>query len=725
LTPTPNFVILAAMFEKSGHLSPGTRVHSGVRRGTWQLPRVLAAIAAVFAVSAAFLLSMPAATQDASGSSLRPVRVGIYQNKPKVFMDPEGHPAGLFVELLSRIAEAEGWRLDFVPCHWAECLEALEDGRIDLMPDVAYSRKRDQQYRFHETPVLESWSQVYAPRTSRIDALTDLGGLRVATLRDSIQMESLTRMLSGFDIDAEIVPTDSIEEAFEAVQEGTADVAVANHLFGDYFHRSYRLVRTPIVFEVASLYFATPLDRNADLLAAIDRHLDDWLRRPNSPYYRTLGQWMDRPPVTVVPTRLLWAIGIAGALLLLAVAAILLLRAQVRNRTTRLILANEELRQAQKMEAIGRLAGGIAHDFNNQLTVILSYAELALDRVKAGNPGHNELTEITGAARRAAALTQQLLAFSRKQVMEVRPTNLSEVSRGLEAMLRRILGEDVSLRMDLAPNLDATMADPGQMEQVLMNLVVNARDAMPQGGHLTIETANIDLDAARLPGHPGLEAGPHVMLAVTDDGCGMDEATRLRIFEPFFTTKEREKGTGLGLSTVYGIVRQSRGHIVVESEPDRGTTFRIYLPRAAKPSVAQVPPETGSEAPASAPPEHQTILLVEDEPPARTLAAKVLEIAGFRVLPAAGSDEAIAIAQTHPEKIHLVLTDLILPGGSGTELARSLSALRPGAKVLFMSGYADDHDVHHGILAPGARFFGKPFTSEALTRKVRQVLAED
>ena len=258
-----------------------------------------------------------------------------------------------------------------------------------------------------------------------------------------------------------------------------------------------------------------------------------------------------------------------------------------------------------------------------------------------------------------------------------------------------------------------------------MNLVVNARDAMPKGGHLTIETANRELDAARMPGHPGLEPGSYVMLAVSDDGCGMDEVTRLRIFEPFFTTKDHEKGTGLGLSTVYGIVRQSHGHIDVESEPDHGTTFRIYLPRASSPAAAQGPATNSPEVAKAHPVDNQTILLVEDEPPVRTLAAKVLETAGYRVLPAAGSDDAIAIAQTHPGQIRLVLIDLILPGVSGTELARSLAALRPGAKVLFMSGYADDHDVHHGILDPGARFIGKPFTSEGLARKVRQILAED
>lgn len=253
----------------------------------------------------------------------------------------------------------------------------------------------------------------------------------------------------------------------------------------------------------------------------------------------------------------------------------------------------------------------------------------------------------------------------------------------------------------------------------------NTQNTIPQNGHLSIETGNRELDAARLPGHPGLEPGPYVMLAVSDDGCGMDESTRLRVFEPFFTTKGREKGTGLGLSTVYGIVRQSGGHIVVESEPDRGATFRIYLPHASVPPAPQDPPGVPTVVAPAPRPARRTILLVEDETPVRTLAAKVLETAGHRVLPASGSDEAIAIAQTHPGEIHLVLTDLILPGMSGTELARTLAALRPGARILFMSGYAEDNDVHHGLLDPGARFIGKPFTSEALARKVREMLADD
>ncbi|MBI5068183.1 MAG: response regulator [Deltaproteobacteria bacterium] len=379
----------------------------------------------------------------------------------------------------------------------------------------------------------------------------------------------------------------------------------------------------------------------------------------------------------------------------------------------------DQLRTSQKLEAIGSLAGGIAHDFNNLLSVILSYTGFVLERLRTDDPVRGDLLEVKKAAERAAALTRQLLAFGRKQVLQPVPLSLNQVAAGVEKMLRRILGEDIDLVQVLAPDLWPTLADPGQLEQVIMNLVVNARDAMPEGGRLTIETANVELDEEYAARHLAVAPGSYVMLAVTDTGCGMDAATRARLFEPFFTTKERGKGTGLGLSTAYGIVRQSGGNIWVYSEPGQGSTFKVYLPREVAAAAVALPrtpviarPSTGTE----------TVLVIEDEETLRTVARRALEAAGYTVLVASGGEEAFRIAAQHAGELHLLLTDVVLPVMNGRAVARELSRTRPDMKVLYMSGYTDSALGRHGVITPGTHFLGKPFTAVDLAAKVRMVL---
>ncbi len=378
----------------------------------------------------------------------------------------------------------------------------------------------------------------------------------------------------------------------------------------------------------------------------------------------------------------------------------------------------EQLRQSQKMEAIGRLAGGIAHDFNNLLTIIKGYSQLSLIELKEDTPLKGNIEHIHTATDRAADLVRQLLAFSRRQILEMKVWDLNTILANLNSMLRRLIGEDIELTMILGEDLGRVKTDIGWIEQAIMNLVVNARDAMPSGGKLTIETENAVLDDAYVSRRVGVKPGRFVMLSVSDTGLGMTPEVRERLFEPFFSTKEKDKGTGLGLSTVYGIVKQSDGDIWVYSEPGKGSTFKIYLPRVDEPPEQLREKASGDELLRGS----ETILLVEDEEEVQKLAVRVLERQGYRVLSARNGDEALLICEEHKDPIHLMLTDVVMPGMNGQELAERLRPFHPKMKVLYMSGYTDNAIVLHGVLREGVHYIQKPFTVEALARKVREVL---
>jgi PAS domain S-box-containing protein len=375
--------------------------------------------------------------------------------------------------------------------------------------------------------------------------------------------------------------------------------------------------------------------------------------------------------------------------------------------------------QAQKMEGIGRLAGGVAHDFNNLLTAIMSYTELARDGLAPGDPVGEDLDEVARAARRAADLTSQLLAFARKQIIEPQALNLNTLIEGMDRLLRRVIGEDVELHVRPAAELGYVKADPGQIEQVLINLAVNARDAMPDGGKLIVETRNVTLDATSVEQHVGMEPGAYVLLEVNDTGLGMDAETQRQIFEPFFTTKEPGRGTGLGLATCYGIIRQHGGSIALYSDVGHGSAFKIYLPRVAEPATAAPHHEDSTAAPQGS----ETILLAEDELAVRMLASRVLRERGYTVIEAANGDEALRAAQErNGAEIDLLLTDMVMPKMGGGALAERLKALYPGIRVLFISGYTDSALIHHGQLASGTEFMRKPFSPADLARKVRELL---
>jgi Signal transduction histidine kinase len=370
------------------------------------------------------------------------------------------------------------------------------------------------------------------------------------------------------------------------------------------------------------------------------------------------------------------------------------------------------------MEAIGRLAGGVAHDFNNLLTVIMGYCELSLLDLSKDDPGRQKLNEISKAAERAGNLTRQLLAFSRRQILEMKVINLNTILSDLEKMLLRVIGEDIELKTVFADDLGMVKVDPGQMEQVLLNLVVNAKDSMPQGGKLFIETANVELDEGYTRSLAGMIPGAYVMLSVSDRGVGMTREVQEQIFDPFFTTKEKDKGTGLGLSTVYGIVKQSGGDIYVYSEVGKGTTFKIYLPRVFEPLE-----EFNRVVPSEKIPQgNETVLVVEDDGNVRKVTGDILRMQGYKILEAAGGEEALIICEKEKNPIHLILTDVVMPQMNGPQLIERVMQVRQDFKALYMSGYADETVIHHRLLERGVNIIHKPFTVEKLARKVREVL---
>ncbi len=381
-------------------------------------------------------------------------------------------------------------------------------------------------------------------------------------------------------------------------------------------------------------------------------------------------------------------------------------------------LLEQQLRQAQKIESIGRLAGGIAHDFNNLLTPILGYSEIAMMGIPEGDRRRGDLEQIRNAALRAKALTEQLLAFSRKQVLDMQTVNLNAALADFEKMLQRLIGEDIEVATYLDPGLGSVRTDLSQFQQIVINLAVNARDAMPNGGKLVIETSNVTLDEDYAKLHAGMKPGRYVMLAISDTGHGMDAEVLSHVFEPFFTTKEKGKGTGLGLATVYGIVQQHGGSIWVYSERGKGTTFKIYLPRVDAVPEAQAPGKTERKGSRG----RETILVVEDDKMVRDLAADVLGTHGYKVICASSGEEALQMAARRKSVIHLLLTDVIMPNMNGKQLYEKLSAARPGLKVLYMSGYTGNVIVHHGVLDSGVRFVQKPFAVHELTSKVRDAL---
>ena len=655
-------------------------------------------------------------------------RIGWMISPPFQVRGPDGKEAGLSVELVKEAARRRGISLQWI--FWPDSSEsALKSKSVDLWPLITITPERLKAFHISE-PYLQHEHCLLVRNDSQYKRIEDVSTARVGISNAAIDTVLLKRLLPA----ATPLFRPLITEVLEDTCGGHADAA-----FMDKYTAISALMEMPACGGHTLRWIGVPQIRSRLGVGATfeSRAAADAIREEigamaeEGRLASIFGQWgvMSGEDVESVEalldarrreTRLAIATALFASLFgLTCWQTIRLVRERTRTRQAQAELRDSQERymQAQKLESIGRLAGGVAHDFNNLLTVINGYSEIVLGKLEAGHPARQHVKEIRKAGERAASLTQQLLAFGRKQMIRPRPIDLNSVVRECEKMFSRLLGEDIELIARLGTGPAMTLADPGQINQVLMNLVVNARDAMPDGGRLIIETDVVEVDTQSAAGRPEVTPGPAVRLTVSDNGHGMDESTREHIFEPFFTTKGLAQGTGLGLATVYGIVKQSHGWIRVQSEPGKGSSFEIYLPRiagtdAVPESADAGPPPSGSE----------TLLVVEDQEEVRAFAVSALAAFGYHVLNAADADEALELSQRYPGPIHLLVTDVVLPTMNGRELAERMKAARSEVAVLYTSGYTADVIAHRGVLDQDLAFLPKPYTAEAIAGKVREML---
>ncbi len=659
----------------------------------------------------------------------RVYRIGWEEDPPYQVRGEDGGPTGLAVELVREAARRRGVRLEWVRRRESSEL-SLRAKSVDLWPLVTITAERKKFIHITD-PYLETEHCFVVRAGSAYMQQRDLDAASITHFHLPIIVSRLRTLFPR----AQLHTRSSVKEAMDEVCEHRADAAFLE----GYTAVSALLSGAVCRNEPLRLVLVPEMRSRLGVGATFEaRAAADALRAEIGAIAREgklagmFGRWSyfshqnleSLDALLDARRRERWLLaGIAGVafLFLLTLWQAIRIRHErnlVRRAEAERSRLEQQLQQAQKLESIGRLAGGVAHDFNNLLTVINGYSDLVLNRLGRDHPLRAHVEEVRKAGERAAGLTEQLLAFSRKQVTKPRPLDLNTLVSETEGMLRRLVGEDVEVVTLLSPSLAQVMADPGQMHQVLMNLVANARDAMPSGGRLIIETANVELDEVYADVHPEVVPGPSVLLAVTDTGVGIDEETQRHIFEPFYTTKGPRAGTGLGLSMVYGIVRQSGGWIWVYSEPGKGSAFKIYLPVSE--AVAQ--PEAGGRVAPVTLNGSETILVVEDQEEVRRLAVEVLRSYGYRILEAADGQAALALADRQGEPIHLLLTDVVMPGMTGRDLARRLAPLRPEMKVLYTSGYTENVIAHRGVLDAGVAYLPKPFTPEGLTTMVRKVL---
>ena len=785
-----------------------------------------------------------------SGSLLgaETVKVGIYDNPPKVFLDASGKPSGIFVDIAQAICAAEGYEAEFVFGTWNEGLERLAAGSVDVMVDVAYSESRGKVFTFGSTYVLESWLEAFVRKGTSIRAVSEFAGKRIGVLAGSVQEEFLRNDLTAlYGIDITVLSYPDYESSINALLHSQIDILVAARFFGFSRSPSLQYIESShIIFRPSGLYFAFSKATPEQIVAGFDRQITIMKNDGTSPYYRALETWMEVETRVVLPKYLFWLLSGLVGLLVLAGIFTLILRREVKHRTREISISEDRWRsyitdapygifvlnqkgeilqvnpeiarisgfkeadlighnvlsllrsesredwlrliaetavlgrsvatvssrqigtdvvwwrvravkisgdqilgfaeditmllkeeskvkelqiqlvQAQKLDSIGRLAGGVAHDFNNMLSIIIGHTELAQSVITQDDPVREDLEAIHDAADRSAALTRQLLTFAHQQPALPKEIPLNKAVEHSLDMLRRLIGEHIAIQWDPCTADTSILIDPSQIDQILTNLCVNARDAIEGSGTITIGTKQMELDDTVGDLSLDLLSGRYILLEVSDTGVGMDKHVRERIFEPFFTTKEEGKGTGLGMASVYGIVKQNRGAIHVYSEVGKGTTFRIYFPMSHDVRLEEMVQDTSEDeesvSDTNVDPAIETILLVEDESSILLVAKNILENIGYTVIAARSPDEAVKLARANPGTIDLLVSDMIMPEMHGNQLANLLKRYLPEIRCLFMSGYTADMIEREGYLTHGELFIQKPFTRNMLADAVRQAL---
>jgi PAS domain S-box-containing protein len=782
--------------------------------------------------------------------STRTVKVGVYENRPKLYTDSHDKKQGIYVEILSSVSHKTGWKIEYIDLEWPEYRSALESGKIDIMPDVAFTKERSEFLYFNKYAVLQSWSQIFVNKNSKIEYFSDLENKKIAVLKGSIQKALIEKILKSLSINTTLVDCRSFKETFLTAAQGKADAALTNNFFGNAFAPVYDLKKTYLVFDSVELHFASLKGKNKDIIDTIDKHLLR-LRKENTSFYnKFLYKYLDKPataseekvdyrlflsalfalfislsaivwlakklkarnfflsaaskdlaeksnqlkassqelellinkipdaliytdinrkivrvnpafidlfkykPFEILgkPTAILYAhssdCDMVGDLIEKKHANVTsifdgamefkkkdgsvftgetkgsLLRDAVGKRIGCISLVKDvtekknlekKLQQAAKMESIGRVAGGVAHDFNNILSVILGFGDLLMAELPDDNPHYELVAQIVEAAKKARDLTKQLLSFSKRGVFKVKKTDLNTLFDDFEKILTRLLPDNTDLVLDLYPSPVPVMINKGKLERVIMNMVINAGDALPEGGRITIST---DMD----------KGSSCAVLRVDDTGTGMAPDVVQNIFEPFFTTKSKEHGTGLGLSTSYGIIKQHKGDITVTSEPGSGTRFEITLPIALEQNLKTQDFDIigSSETKPINNPEDNTgkkILLVDDDELVRKLAEKILKKLNYTVYSADNGSKALELFNELDSKIDLLLTDMVMPGMTGRDLYEKIITLKPDIKVLFMSGYTNNMLDNLYIEKNKFHFLAKPFSIKALAKEIETLLS--
>ena len=673
-------------------------------------------------------------------ASNKTIKVGIYENKPKVFVDPAGEPQGFFVDILNHIAKAEGWQLDYVASTWEQNLEKLEKAEIDLLLDVAESEGRTELFDFNKEIIFSNWAIVYVQKHSKIQSILDLKGKKIAAMKGDISYEDFSRNMANLGIYGTFVEVDQFSDVFKLIALKKVDAGIISRLYGLQYEDKYNVARSTIICCPRNLYFAVPKNKNQDLIKKIDQHLYQLKRHDQSIYYTSLIKWIEGFTPYKFPAWLVWLLAVAGGTLAAFAAGLVILKKQVNARTVELSKRNEELLseiaerkraeeeketlqaqliQSQKMEAIGTLAGGIAHDFNNSIQAISSYAQLMKLKETRDSQDPDYLNYILNSLKNANNLTKQLLTVSRKIESQLKPTNLNDQILQVQTLLERTIPKMTKIEFNLAKDLKIIHADSGQIEHILLNLVLNASQAMPEGGKITIKTRNFMPDDDAPITHWGGDPAEYVLLHIADTGHGIDKEVQHRMFEPFFTTKAPGKGTGLGLSMVYGIVKNHHGHIECDSAPGSGTRFNIYFPVSKSVNVLNDEISTKKEKLATG---NETILVVEDDESVLDALKRMLEHFGYSVITASNGESAIDIYLVEQVRIDLVILALNMPGMGGRKCLERMLEIKPDLKTIITSGYSSAafvEDIHKsGTFA----FVEKPYQIEDLLRTIREVV---